>query len=376
MLNLSFNVTFPVLWSLCYFWTVFYVFGLTVVVLYLLSNIKTFFSLTTTQSSDTFTYLSGYDLYWFLVTPVMAFLLINTSWSGPSVLVWFGHLIFTSFQYKMTYLTIFLFLLLWSTYVTSFSFASKEVYDFVSVTYSLFVWLTFLFTVNNLFTTLFFIELLSTLIMLLIITSTFSTTFNYTTIDLAKYNYFGNNTPFTYLHSIIFFFWISLLGSLSLFFFSILFFTQFITFDWFLCEFVLHYVLVDGNFSELLRTLVTWATFLFCIFLKCGLPPFFFWKPLFFKGLPLHTLTFYVFYFYFFVYIFFIYFFIVYTTDLFFYLINLHVFLLTTGLLFIIGTLLESYYIKTFIAMSSILNSMFVFFALLGVSVVDVYPSF
>jgi hypothetical protein len=118
-----------------------------------------------------------------------------------------------------------------------------------------------------------------------------------------------------------------------------------------------------------------WTVFLFCIFLKCGLPPFFFWKPTFFKGLPLHTLFLYVFFFYFFVYLFFIYFFLAYVSDLFYYTVGAHCILLLVGLLVITATLLESYYIKTFIAMSSILNSMFVFLAVAGISTAEFFPS-
>lgn len=376
MLTLSFNVTFSTLWSICYFWTIFYVLGVFIAIIYLLSNIKNFFNLTTASTNSNFTYLSGYDLYWFLMTPVLLVVLINLSWSGPSLLPWFGHLTFAPFQYKITYLTAFFFFLLWTTYVTSFHFASKEVYDYTIVTYSLFMWTTLLFYTNNLFTTLFFIELLSTLIMLLVISSTFSTTSYYNNQDLSQNNFFTHTTPYSFLHGIIFFFWISLIGSLSLFLFLILFFTKFLTFDWFLCELVFHFILFEGEVREVMFVLVVWFLLLFCIFLKCGLPPFFFWKPVFFKGLPLHTLFFYVFFFYFFVYLFFIYFFLMYISDLFYYLISIHVLLLTIGLLTITATLLESYYIKTFIAMSSILNSMFVFLAIAGISTTEFIPYF
>ncbi len=65
-----------------------------------------------------------------------------------------------------------------------------------------------------------------------------------------------------------------------------------------------------------------------------------------------------------------------YISDLFYYLISIHVLLLTIGLLTITATLLESYYIKTFIAMSSILNSMFVFLAIAGISTTEFIPHF
>jgi hypothetical protein len=115
---------------------------------------------------------------------------------------------------------------------------------------------------------------------------------------------------------------------------------------------------------------------MFCIFLKCGLPPFFFWKPAFFKGLPTHTLYFYVFFFYFHIFIFFIYFFLNYTSDLFYFNINIHLVLLFIGLLTLTFILCESYYIKAFIALSSILNSLFIFLTLASLTTTDILPLF
>lgn len=65
-----------------------------------------------------------------------------------------------------------------------------------------------------------------------------------------------------------------------------------------------------------------------------------------------------------------------YTSDLFYYLISVHVLLLVVGLVMLTGLLVESYYVKTFIAMSSILNSVFIFLALIGVTSTEVFPTF
>ena len=375
MFNSFLQITFPLIWSICYFWAIFYIFGVFIGIVYIVSNVKTFFNFTSTRTNSNFFSLSGNDLCWFLLTPLVLFLVLNLSWSGPSILPWFGHLTFSSFQHRITYLILFLFTCLWVSYVTSLQFSSKEVYDYTTVTYSLFIWTILLFYTNNLFTTMFFIELLSTLIMLLVITSTFSTTHYYNVRNLTHHGFFNTTTPYSFLHTVIFFFWISLIGSLSLFLFLMLFFTKFLTFDWFLCESVFHFILFEGEVRDVLFTLVIWVLILFCIFLKCGLPPFFFWKPVFFKGLPLHTLFFYVFFFYFFIYFFFIYFFLIYLSDLFYYLVSIHGLLLLVGLLTITTTLLDSYYLKTFIAMSSILNSMFVFLAMAGITTVEFWPN-
>jgi len=376
LLTLSFNVSYSVLWSLCYFWSIFYMFGIFITLLYLVSNIKNFFNFTKLNTNSSFTYLSGLDLYWFLITPLALIFLLNLTWVGPSLSTWFGHILFTSVQYKFTYFITFFFTLTWSTYVSSFYYSSKEVYDFTSVTFSLFIWLVFIFYSNNIFTMIFFIEVLSTLIMLLVVTSTFSTSHFYNNLNLSSHGFFQLTTPYTYLNSIIFFFWISLIGSLNLFFFLILFFIKFLTFDWFLCEYVFNYLINTGLSWDIFFMTVAWFNLVFCIFLKCGLPPFFFWKPTFFKGLPLHTLYFYTFFFYFHIFIFFIYFFLNYVSDIFYFNINVHLVLLFIGLITLTFILCESYYIKAFIALSSILNSLFIFLTLSGLTTTDIIPSF
>jgi hypothetical protein len=139
LLNLSFHLTFSTLWSICYFWAIFYLFGVFITVLYLLSNLKTYIHLSTHSTRSNFYYLAGYDLYWLFLTPTILFFLINLTWVSPTILPWFGHLTFSAFQYKVSYLTLFLFLLTVTTYVTTFKFTSKEVYDYTIVLYSLFV---------------------------------------------------------------------------------------------------------------------------------------------------------------------------------------------------------------------------------------------
>jgi hypothetical protein len=84
---------------------------------------------------------------------------------------------------------------------------------------------------NDIFNLYVFIEILSTLITLLLITSTFSTTYFYNNLNLNLHNYFNNTTPFFFVQMLMYFFWISLISSLNLFFFLILFYIKFLTFD-------------------------------------------------------------------------------------------------------------------------------------------------
>lgn len=364
-------LTFSTIWSITYFFLFFYLLLIFSVILYLISNIKDFTNYTTFSNNTLFNYITGFDIFWLLASPILLMLIINFSWTSPTILVWFGHIIFSPFQFKMTYVIIIIFSFVWLTYSSSFYFSSQEVFDYTNVTYSFFVWVIFLFYSNNIFTVIFFIEILSTLITLLLITSVFSSTYFYNNLSLTSHSYFNQSTPFSFLQTLLFFFWISLISSLNLFLFLTLFYLKFLTFDWFTLESIFFYVISTSDLKSLFFVALVWFNFLFCIFLKCGLVPFYFWKPIFFKGIPLHALFFYIFFFYFFIFYFFIYFLVIYLNELFYSNVFINLLILMLGLLLLVFIICESYYIKSFLAMSSILNTLFVFLAMSSYSLVD-----
>nr|YP_010725841.1 NADH dehydrogenase subunit 2-a [Bakuella subtropica]WDY80886.1 NADH dehydrogenase subunit 2-a [Bakuella subtropica] len=157
--------------------------------------------------------------------------------------------------------------------------------------------------------------------------------------------------------SLFFFFWTSFFVSLGLFY-SYLhlscspLFINFHSWNLFLME------------SSSLKEMSYVATFFLCLFLKGGLTPFFFWKPVFFNSMPLPLLFLYIvyFYFYFSIWFFSILFFLppsifLYTTPLFFCLLIVSVFFLFPLLFFTTR-------IKYFLALSSILNAFILFMTL------------
>ena len=341
--------------------------------MYLLPSIKLLINYTKFKSSSKFEYVTGFELYWIFFTFLFFFLIINFSWCSYSISSWFGHLIFSSFQNKIIYLIIFFFFLIINAYSTFFYFSSKEIYDFLIVNFNFFFWILFLFLSNTIFTVIFFIEILSTLIFLLIITSNFSTTYFYNNLNLNVHSYFSNSTPFFFVQMLLYFFWISLISSLNLFLSLILFYTKFLTFDWFFFEYIFTYLVNVSNLKDLFFFMFIWLNFLFCIFLKCGLVPFYFWKPVFFKGIPLHALFFYISFFYFFIFLFFLTFFLVYVNEIFYFFLNVNILLLLIGFFIILSILCETYYLKSFLAISSILNTLFVFLALNSVNTLDFF---
>ena len=144
-------LTFSTIWCIKYFFLFFYL---------LLFVLVIFLNYTTFSNNTLFNYITGFDIFWLLASPILLMLIINFSWTSPTILVWFGHIIFSPFQFKMTYVIIIVFSFVWLTYSSSFYFSSQEVFDYTNVTYSFFVWVIFLFNSNNIFTVIFFIEIL------------------------------------------------------------------------------------------------------------------------------------------------------------------------------------------------------------------------
>jgi len=368
-----FFITFPILWSFTYFFQFIYIICIFSILLYIIPSIKDIINYNKFKKTNSFDYLTGFDLYWLLLTPLFLFILINLSWSSYSFTAWFGNIIFTSFQYKFFFLIIIFFYFILTVYTTSFYFSSKEIYDYIITCFNFLFWILFIFSSNTIFTFIFFIEILSTLITLLLITSTFSTTYFYNNLNLNLHNYFNNTTPFFFVQMLMYFFWISLISSLNLFFFLILFYIKFLTFDWFFFEFIFFYIININQLKDFFFVFFVWFNLLFSIFLKCGLVPFYFWKPTFFKGIPLHSLFFYIVFFYFFIFLFFIYFFLIYLNEIFYFFISINIVLLLVGFFILLFILCEAYYLKAFLAMSSILNTLFVFLALNSVNISDFF---
>lgn len=219
---------------------------------------------------------------------------------------------------------------------------------------------------NTLFTLMFIIEVISTLIFLLVTTSAFSTTFFYKNINFDVLNFFAGIGPLTFLRSIFYFFWVSLISSLNLFVFLIYMYKFIMSFDWFLVEHIFMYFTTISTVKSIISFGLTWFFIIFSIFLKCGIAPLYLWKPTFFKGLSLTTLLFYISFFYFYLFLFLVLFLTTYMHALFYYYTLITLLFITIGLLNMLIILFESFYIKTFFAMSSILNSLLVLLSIIA----------
>lgn len=342
-------------------------------ILYVLSNLPLFTLSNNLSSASTFTSFDGSDLFKLLATPLVLILIPHATWAGPSIVTWFGHFIFSNYQFHLTYLLFFFF----ATYLFSFSssthYSSINVYDYSISTFNFFFWVWLMFFSNNLFTFIFFLELLSASIMLTLVTSTFSSSNFYNNLSYSKHSYFTSSTPTAFLQTLMFFFWITLVTSLSLFLLLLVFYTRFLTFDWNLVDSVFNYLVSVSSLRDVFLISFAWVLFLVCTFLKCGIAPFYLWKPAFFKGMGLVTLFFYVYVFYFSVFFYFLYILFFYLNELFFFNLYVVVWFLILATLSLSVILFESFYLKAFLALSSILNSVLILYALCSLQSIDFF---
>ena len=287
-----FFVTYSNLWSLSVFFPLTYIIFLFSVLFYCLPTLKNQLSFSITKTKSLFLKLNALDLLAIIITPLITTLILLLMWSAPSISVWFGHLTYTNYQSKVFYLLILVYFLVLITLASTSYFTSREIYDYFIVLYNFLYWILLLFLSNSIFTTIFVIEVISALIFLLIVTSTYSSNYYYRNLNLSFGNLFQNSTPHVFLQSLIFYFWISLISALNLFLFLLLLYIKCYTFDWFTLEQIFTYLTHISSFKNLISLGFMWSILILSIFIKSGIAPLYLYKPTFFKGLPFYTLFF------------------------------------------------------------------------------------
>jgi len=368
-----FFVTFSSLWSFSFFFLLTYTILIISTITYLLPILNSPLKYSVSSNKSEFTLINATDLLYVLITPLVVLLLALLLWVSPTTSAWFGHVVVSGFQVKTSFIVLLNFAAILCVISTTFYFTSREVYDYIITIYNFLYWILLIFFTNTIFTSIFVIEVLSTLIFLLLITSTFSSTFFYRNLNLSFGHLFQQSTPYSYLQSILYFFWVSLLSSLNLFLFCLFFYLKIFTFDWYLMEHVFIYFSNTASIKEIASLGMTWFILMFCIFLKCGIAPLYIWKPTFFKGVPFYTIFFYICFFYFFLFLFIIHLLTSYFSEIFYFYSLVTVIFLITGLVTLLFIVCESYYLKAFLAVSSILNSLFVILALSATHNSDIF---
>ena len=316
------------------------------------------------NNKSNFYYLKGTSLAsWF----TQVYFLVGLIFSYCCFLensIWMGHVVLTSFTKKIIFLLIVVFLLYLYSFFSSAFFSSREIFDFLMVKINSLLWLYVLFLSNSILSSFFVIEVLSALLFLMLVSSSFSSLTYYSSLDNSAHQFLGNVIPSTFLKSIIFFFWVSLIASLNLFVFTLIMYTKLFSLDWYLLEHAFFYVVQTSSYSSTMLLGLMWYILIFSIFTKCGLAPFFFWKPTFFKGLTFTSIFYYICIFYFSLFLFFINFITNNFHFIFYFFHNIFIVLVILGLFMVLFLVLEAFYLKTFLAISSILNSLMLFLAM------------
>ena len=144
VLYVMFFLNSYMLWSFVFFFLFVYITLFYSFVIYLLpvtlSNAN--LSLVSNRRSA-FYFISGLECLYLKLLPLVLMLAINVLWVSSSVTAWFGNLVFTSFQSKMVFFTIFIFWVILIVFANVSFFSSNEVYDFFIVKYHFFFGLPF-----------------------------------------------------------------------------------------------------------------------------------------------------------------------------------------------------------------------------------------
>ena len=358
-------------WGFSYLSAIIYLIFIFSTVLYILPNAVLFTGSHSTKTQLVFLSNDGYTVIRLLLTPVVLIFILHASWSGPTLTAWFGHILFASLQSKFTYMLFFFFVSYILAFASSSHYSSLGIYDFTITIFNFFLWTWLTLLSNNLFTFIFFLELLSALVTLLLVTSTFTSTHFYNLTSYSQHAYFNSSTPNSLVQALLAFFWTTLVSSLLLFVLLIFVYIQFLTFDWNLIDAVFGFVITNSSIKLLFSSTFTWLLFLTAIFIKCGIVPLYLWKPTLFKGITLISLFFYVYVYYFTVFFFLLYAMFFYLNELFMFNLHLITLLLIVGTFMISPLLFESFYLKAFLALSSILNSLLLFYALSSSHILD-----
>lgn len=310
--------------------------------------------------------------YWFLISTssihrlvcmvLLLLLILISTFSSTELTFIYSAFIYSDFQFKYIIFNLVFFLLVITSLLSSSILSGQNIFEFFFFVINLNMWLISLVFVNNLLLFIFSVEILSTINFVLFILSVFNQATFYNLNDIDDFKYFNNTNPSLYLQTLIYIYWIGLLGSLLLFIFIVFLYKLTLTLDFYLLVYLYEWYFFNIAFSTIwfINFSLVWVMFLIIIFLKCAIFPFFFWKPSLFKGIPLHVIQVYITLYFFSLFLYLNYFLFIYLPDIFYFFIFELYLIIFIGLIFLTLSLLDSYFFKTFFALSSSINTLFV----------------
>lgn len=269
-----------------------------------------------------------------------------------------GHLFWGSLNFKLFTLFLLLGAILLCCLHKNFCFTKNGVGDLVLFHSFLFLFTPLIFISNTLMSFIFVVELVSLLIFVLIVLwDSFWRGSGKRWVSQRSPSV--ASTPFPF-HALFFFFWTSFVVTIALFYTLNAVLTLYGSGDWSLIE-----VLISLDASSYYRGSWIYLLLLFVIgiFIKSALAPFFFWKPIFFSALFTTTLLVYILFFYPLLFTWMAVWWFTLNPLLTFTLFPLLTFILGLGLVITLSILSLPSKFRNLLAISSILNTLLVWFA-------------
>lgn len=353
-----FLLTWNLNWILFNFLFNFYIILIGLVVLYL--NFK--FTLNNSIGSSfkiKFIKINYIAFYFILYSFGWILILLNSMvWVSPIIVTWYGHLIFTSFQFKYQFLVFNLVLLFIYLILQNIITINKLNNDFFIFFYNFILWLILLASVTNFFTLIFILEIITLLVFALLSTSFFFIKGNlYFTLNDFNNLLFYNLTYINVIQTLLVLYWVSFFSSIFLFLTSFFIFFNVFTFEWVLLLNVLVFLKFFFNQVFIYNLYFIIYLIIMVFFIKFGLVPFFFWKLTFFKGVSFLFFKIYILLYFNTLFVIFLFYFFKYLIEFkFFFSLIFYPYLYFT-LPIVLIYLYKTQYITSFLAISSLFNT-------------------
>lgn len=267
---------------------------------------------------------------------------------------WWGHCFLTnsniSIMYYAVVINLLLMILLNSLKHQNLSLNIEYVFSLLNLN----VVVVWIFAANTLFTLIFILELISSIVFYKFSVSNFWFNKNIKKISTTK---FTKNASKYYINILFFQYWVSFFSSILIFYSLINVISMYGSSDWTTMNFLQN---IDFSVNYFTRAEVFFVIFplFFGIFLKLGITPIHFYKIEVYKGLPFVSILYYTTYYFFIFILFFIYFFASYLTNFYFWSWLFLMLILSFGMLYLLSLLFDGYLIRSFFAYSTLINTM------------------
>lgn len=210
---------------------------------------------------------------------VLIFLFIPVwIYTGPLLTFWFDHCRLSPLSFKMLLISFLISFVSLQRVEFAYLNSNALVRLIIMQTFVLMpMWFFWLYSSTNIYTFIFSIELLNILIFVMLCTSQLS----YESVWIEKNRF-----------SILIFFWMSTVSSVTLFSFLVLYSYIGFSLNWNLI-YLSELWLVGSSSTCIKSSTILLGFFIFIVFLKSGLPPLFFWKSLLFSNTSLQFVALY-----------------------------------------------------------------------------------